>query len=150
MRRDLCKRIARFEKALGLTAEHRAFTVNHRRFEKALKAYETERDRIARTLPAGWRLVTDFLVKDGFVVLTRRRATNQPPEIENGVCIDVASRQVNGVSVQHGGLGSFRPPCEDDAKWRAEGDRALPEDLRAAIRALKPVDFLHLLNGKKF
>jgi hypothetical protein len=151
MRRDLCNRIARFEREHGLSAQHRAFRARFKRFESALRAYEGERDRIAGALPVGWRLVMDYFVnRDGGVVLRGHRATNQPPEIENGVAISLDSKQVTSVSVQVGNLGCCRPPCQDDAKWQAERDRALPENLRRAIRALEPVDFIDYLNQKEF
>jgi hypothetical protein len=121
-----------------------------KRFEAALAAYETERNRIAAALPCGWRLVTDFLIKDNWVVSVRKRATNQPATVENGVGVDLESRQVIDVHVDNGGLCSSRLLCEDDAKWQAEGDRALPDDLRRAIRALKVVDYLDYFNGKEF
>ena len=94
--------------------------------------------------------MSDFLVKDGGVVSTRLRATNQPEEIENGVCFDLKSRLVTDVAVYRGGVGTMRRPCADDAKWQAEGDRALPEDLRCTIRTLRVVDWLDYFNGKEF
>jgi len=150
MRRDLCNRIARFEREHGLSAQHQAFTARFKRYESALQAYETERDRIAGALPAGWRLVMDYFTdRDGRVVFKKHRATNQPPEIENGVAISLDSKQVTSISVQIDNIGRCRPPCEDDAKWQGERDRALPEDVRHAIRTLEPIDFIDYLNQKE-
>lgn len=149
-RSSIAARIARVERKWGLSASERDRLARLRRFRAALAAYRTERDRIAAALPPGWRLVMDFLVADGGVVDTRHRATNQPPEIDNGVSISTASRRVTDVHVRNAGLGSIRPVSESDANWLAEGDRALSEDLRRAVRALVPVDFIDYLNGKKF
>jgi hypothetical protein len=151
MRRDLCNRIVRFERELGLSAQQQALTARFERFQSALEAYETERDRLAGALPAGWRLVMDYFTDhDGHVVSKKHRATNQPPEIENGVEFNLDLKQVTSVSVQIDHVGRCRPPCQDDAKWQAERDRALPEDLRQAISALEPIDFIDYLNHEEF
>jgi hypothetical protein len=149
-RRDVVNRIARLEREWGLSASQRSSQAYFKRFEAALTAYEAERDRITVALPPGWRLVTDYLVKAGKVLGVRHRATNDPPETENGFTADLESRKVIDVFVQHGGLTSSRPACEGDAKWRAEDDRALPDDLRRAIRALKIVSFIDFINHEPF
>jgi hypothetical protein len=153
MRRDLSSRIARIERERGLTAEQRSFMDRMKRFQAVLAAYEAERERIAGALPPGWRLVTDFLIRDGGVVSKRHRATNQPRDIDDGWNVDQTSRRVIEVRVLHG-TGYARPWSEDEAKrqeviWQAE-QREVPEDLRRAIRALEPVDWIDYFNGKQF
>jgi hypothetical protein len=149
-RRDLPNRIGRLERERGLSAEQQAFMDRLNRFLTALNAYETERDRITAALPPGWRFVKDFLLKDGHVVSTHHRATDRPKEVEDGCSFDVASGQLIDVHVVNSGLGSCRPPCEDDVKWQAEYDQALPEHLRRAIVALVPLDWIDYFNGKEF